>query len=77
MRTIGMIIKALPPSGTAIIEMPVGDLQSLIKLKKHYPDIESMIESGVFDFKNGQALIHRDNDGNLRKIEINVIKFRN
>lgn len=28
-----------------------------------------LLEAGVFDFKNGYIVIHKDNDGSIRKIE--------
>ena len=47
------------------------DLQLLQDLRTHaYADLDIMMKSGVFSFRNGVAEIHRDNDGNIRSIAI-------
>lgn len=75
---IGVIItkKSIPPSGTTMIEITHEELAAIMQLQKHYTDIATLIESGVFEFKNGQAVIHRDQDGKLRKVDINITRFR-
>ena len=45
------------------------------KFRQHQDDIEVLIEYGVFDFKGGQAIIHRDKDGQVRRIEIKKITY--
>lgn len=41
-----------------------------------YGDLDTMIKSGVFNFKNGMAEIHRDNEGKLRNISIKQFTFK-
>ena len=47
----------------------------LHRLRVNLPDILVMLDHGVFDFKRGRALIHRDDAGQLRKIEVELIKW--
>lgn len=42
---------------------------------KIYSDVLVMVESGVFDFKAGKAIIHRDADGNIRKIDMELVRY--
>lgn len=71
-----IIQKQINPSGTTMVEVTNEELAAILQLKKNYSDIATLIESGVFDFKNGQAVIHRDQDGRLRKVDINLTRFR-
>jgi hypothetical protein len=73
---IGAIISTKVPTGTTIIEISNEELAAILQLQKHYKDIATMIESGVFEFNNGHAVIHRDQNGTLRKIEMNIQRFR-
>lgn len=74
---IGVIIKQpIPSNGTTTLEISREELAAIMHLQKHYAEIATMIESGVFDFKNGHAIIHRDSDGKMRKIDINLTRFR-
>lgn len=41
-------------------------------VRKNLPDILLMLDHGVFDFKRGRAILHRDNEGELRKIEMDL-----
>jgi len=45
-------------------------------VRRHLKDLTILIESGVFELQNGKAVIHKDNDGNIRKIEIENIAFK-
>lgn len=75
---IGVIIqkKQIPVSGTTTIEILNEELAAIMQLQKHYTDIAVLIESGVFDFKNGHAIIHRDHEGKLRKVDLNLTRFK-
>lgn len=72
---IGVIIKQIP-QGTAMIEVNGEQLAMIRLFQAHYEDIAVMLDSGVFDFKNGHAVLHRDQDGSLRKIDLNLTRFR-
>lgn len=51
--------------------------QKVVELPENvYKDVITMVENGVFDFKNGRVIIHRDSDGTLRKIDIETTKYR-
>ena len=41
-----------------------------------YGDLDTMIKSGVFNFKNGVAELHRDSDGKLRSVNVKQITFK-
>jgi len=74
-----MEIRISPP-------IPIGSVKNLVylsneematlrRLNAYMPDISVMIESGVFDFKRGRALLHRDGEGRMRRIEIELVKW--
>ena len=42
----------------------------IYEIRPHLDEIMVMFEAGVFDFKNGYAEIHRDNEGKLREIKV-------
>lgn len=35
-----------------------------------YGDLDTMLKAGVFNFKNGMAELHRDQEGKLRSVNI-------
>lgn len=45
-------------------------------LRKHSGDLMILIKSGIFEFKNGKIIIHKDSNGTIRKIEIESIAFK-
>lgn len=74
---IGVIIKKpIDRHGTSSIELTNEELAIILQLRDHYADIVTMREAGVFDFKNGHAIIHRDHEGKLRKIDVNLTLYR-
>ena len=64
--------------GTTSIQVTLThiELSTLHRLQVYIPEIVKMIENGVFEFTNGQAVISRDHEGKLRKIEINQVRYR-
>ena len=54
--------------GTAVITTSE-DLRPFLK------DITIFMNSGVFDFKNGCVIIHRDENGIIKKIEQEVLRY--
>ena len=56
----------------------IDDLEAeQFKLFRQYQnDFTALLESNFFTFKNGQAIVHRDNEGKLRIVEIKEIKFK-
>lgn len=41
-----------------------------------YHDVLIMHDSGVFTFKSGKAIIHRDVDGTLKRIDVELVKYK-
>lgn len=39
--------------------------------------IKTIKQSGILTLSNGNAIIHIDSDGNIRKIEINKVLYKN
>ena len=63
-------------NGTTTIIINGNDLIVLRMMQKISPDVVRFIEAGVFDFKSGRVIIHRDFEGKLRKIDIEITKFK-
>jgi hypothetical protein len=51
-------------------------MAALAKLRRALPDIEVMLDAGVFDFKDGNITIHRDHTGKLMLITSNKAEYR-
>ena len=62
--------------GTAVIELREDEFSMLSKLQSHWQDLAILLQSGVFEFKNGMAEIHRDADGKIREINTKIKRFR-
>ena len=41
-----------------------------------YGDLDALIKAGVFNFKNGEAILSRDNEGKLRLVTIKQNTFK-
>ena len=53
------------------------DWQLLRDLKANaYGDLDTLIKSGVFSFRNGVAEIHRDDKGKLKSISVKQYTFK-
>ena len=57
------------------IELTEKDATSFKQFRQYQDDIESLIKSGFFNFKGGQAIVHRDSNGKIQKVEINRVAF--
>lgn len=57
------------------IELSQQDAELFRKFRQYQDDFEMMLRHDVFDFKRGNAVIHRDDKGKLRMIEINQVSY--
>ena len=48
---------------------------ALQRIRVNMGDIMKMVDADVFDFRRGRAVIHRDDSGKLRKIELELTKW--
>ena len=46
------------------------------RLEEVFPDLAVMLDQGVFNFRNGKAIIHRDDKGVLMGIDFDVKTWR-
>lgn len=54
------------------------DDAELFKLFREFQDdFKLLLDNSVFSFKNGSVVMHRDSEGQLRKIEMHKIYFKN
>ena len=58
------------------IELTAEELNALEAYRRIFPDISIMLEAGVFDFRGGSVIIHRDGDGKLQLIVPNWPVYR-
>jgi len=59
-----------------LIRITQRELEVFHVMRKHLGDLTILIENGVFEFKNGRIIIHKDNDGKIRQIEKMEISYR-
>ena len=70
-----MIINAIVGTSQNVIRITGDQMLAFHRIQRILPDIQLMIDEGVFDFKRGRAIIHRDDNGILRKIDLEVTKW--
>ena len=70
-----MIINAIVGTSQNVIRITGDQMLAFHRIQRILPDIQLMIDEGVFDFKRGRAIIHRDDNGILRRIDLEVTKW--
>ena len=50
--------------------------QDLKFIEDHNDKLIELIKGGVFETRNGQAIINFDNEGNIREIEIKQVVYK-
>lgn len=58
------------------VELTEYEIELFKKFREYQTDIEILNDNDFFKFKNGSMVIHKNNDGNIMKIEKNFISFR-
>ena len=59
-----------------LVKLSPDDVVAFNKIREVMPDVAVMIDAGVFDFRSGSMVIHRDLSGKLQKIEVgNMVKW--
>lgn len=58
------------------IEITKQEAEDFKKFREHQEIIERILSSGIKELKNGKITIHKDNNGKIRKIEINRVCFK-
>ena len=58
------------------VELTNEDAELFKRFREFQDDFIALLQSSFFTFKNGQAIIHRDQEGKLRIIEIKEIKWK-
>ena len=71
-----MEIGVISGTSAVIFRMTAEQWAVFQKFQRIQVDVIAMIDSGVFDFRNGKAIIHRDREGKLRGIELDVWKWK-
>ena len=74
---IGAIYNKIMITGSVreVVSFSKEEVETFYRLKPVFEDLIVMIDHGVFDFKRGRAILHRDDDGQLRKIMIELTKW--
>lgn len=58
------------------VELTEYEIELFKKFREYQTDIEILNDNDFFKFKNGSMVIHKNNDGNIMKIEKNFISFK-
>ena len=69
---IGATIKI---GSTKMVQVTQEEMRVLERIYPVIGDLSVMLDGGVFDFKRGRAVIHRDETGQLRKIEVELTRW--
>ena len=57
------------------IELSVEEAESFRVFRENEKDFTVLSSAGIFNFKNGWAIIHRDLQGTLKSIDIKIKTF--
>ena len=58
------------------VELTESDIQAFRRFQHIFPELVIMLDAGVFEFKGGSVIIHRDADGKLALIVPNWPVYR-
>ena len=58
------------------IQLTNEDAELFRKFREHQDTFSVLIDSGVFDTRNGEAILNLDNMSNLTQIKTNVITYK-
>jgi hypothetical protein len=58
------------------VELTEYEIELFKKFREWQTDLELLNDNDFFSFKNGSITVHKNNDGNIMKIEKNFISFR-
>ena len=61
---------------TIVIKLMPEQAEKFKKFLQYNEDFNIFLEAGIFNFKNGYRVIHRDNKGILRQINSNDILYK-
>lgn len=59
-----------------IIELSEMDARLFIEFQKNYETFSTLIQSGVFNIRNGNAVINFDKEGVIREINLHVVGYK-
>lgn len=58
------------------IQLTKEEADLFVEFRKYEIVFKTLLDSGVFDTKNGSAVLSFNSSGNLMQINFNVIKFK-
>ncbi len=61
---------------TVTVEMSVGDAKMFKEFQRDYDKVKAMSLGGVFNVRNGSAVLNFDKDGELCAINIKLLTFK-
>ena len=61
---------------TIKIELSELDARMFMEFQKNYETFSTLLQSGVFNIKNGNAVINFDKEGVLREITLHTIGYK-
>jgi hypothetical protein len=58
------------------IELTDYEAQAFREFQKHYKDFMALHAGGVFNIRNGSAVLHFDPAGHLTQVDYNLVGFK-
>lgn len=59
-----------------IVELTDADAQLFIEFQKNYNTFSTLLQSGMFGIRNGNATVNFDKDGVIREINFHVVGYK-
>jgi hypothetical protein len=58
------------------IELSEADAKLFLDFQKNYETFSTLLQAGVFNIKNGNAVVNFDRDGILREISLHTVGYK-
>ncbi len=58
------------------VEMSEHEAKAFLEFQKHYKDFMALYEGGVFNIRNGRAIIHFDAVGTMVEVDFELVGFK-
>lgn len=59
-----------------IVELTEFDAKLFLEFQKNYNIFSTLVQSGVFNIRNGNATINFDKDGVIREIDFHIVGYK-
>lgn len=63
-------------SNLVTVELSEYEAKAFVQFQKHYKDFMALHEGGVFNIRNGKAILHFDATGGMTEVDYELVGFK-